>query len=236
MKILSLDTAMAACSVAVIDTGSALPLAAAFVPMERGHAEALPPMVAGVMTEAGLDFSQIDRIAVTTGPGTFTGVRIAASVTQGLAFAADLPVLPVSDLRALALQAAGLETTAGLSLLACMDARMHEVYWSLHPPTENGAVADAPEQVTAPSVLLQFLVEQAHSGAQCLAAGCGLAAYFGDDLAFGVPVQRQLPRAEPHAREIARLALADYAAGLALPAEAAIPVYVRDQVVQTPRT
>ena len=113
---------------------------------------------------------------------------------------------------------------------------MHEVYWSLHPPTENGAVADAPEQVTAPSVLLQFLVEQAHSGAQCLAAGCGLAAYFGDDLAFGVPVQRQLPRAEPHAREIARLALADYAAGLALPAEAAIPVYVRDQVVQTPRT
>ena len=76
MKILSLDTAMGACSAAVIDTSSRLPLAAAYVPMERGHAEALPPMVAEVMKTAGLRISLLDRIAVTTGPGTFTGLRI----------------------------------------------------------------------------------------------------------------------------------------------------------------
>ena len=233
MRLLALDTASGQCSAALLIDGQLLLREQATA---REHARLILPMVQSLLAEAGCTLGSLQAIAFGRGPGSFTGVRIAASVTQGLAFAADLPVLPVSDLRALALQAAGLETTAGLSLLACMDARMHEVYWSLHPPTENGAVADAPEQVTAPSVLLQFLVEQAHSGAQCLAAGSGLAAYFGDDLAFGVPVQRQLPRAEPHAREIARLALADYAAGLALPAEAAIPVYVRDQVVQTPRT
>jgi tRNA threonylcarbamoyladenosine biosynthesis protein TsaB len=116
-----------------------------------------------------------------------------------------------------------------------MDARMHEVYWSLHAPAQQGVVSDAAEHVSAPATLLQFLAGQASGGEQILAAGCGLAAYFRDNAAFGVPALRQLPQAEPHAREIARLAVADFAAGLALPAEAAIPVYVRDQVVQTPR-
>jgi len=89
MKILSLDTAMAACSVAVIDTEVPQPLAAGFVAMERGHAEALPPMVAEVMAVSGLVLSQIDRIAVTTGPGTFTG---AFTISQRPAEAADRAV------------------------------------------------------------------------------------------------------------------------------------------------
>ena len=72
MKILSIDTAMAACSVAVVDTARGQPLAAAFVAMERGHAEALAPMVAAVMREAALDFASLERVVVTTGPGTFT--------------------------------------------------------------------------------------------------------------------------------------------------------------------
>ena len=83
MKILSLDTAMAACSAAVVDTDAGSPLAAAFVPMERGHAEALPPMVSEVLQVAGLDIRHIDRIAVTTGPGTFTGVRIGLAFARG---------------------------------------------------------------------------------------------------------------------------------------------------------
>ena len=139
MKILSLDTAMAACSVAVIDTGSALPLAAAFVPMERGHAEALPPMVAGVMTEAGLDFSQIDRIAVTTGPGTFTGVRIGLAFARGLGLARGIPVIGIDSLSAVAAN-----ETQRAPLLVAADARNDEVYSATFDPDGN--------QMTAPKI------------------------------------------------------------------------------------
>ena len=192
-------------------------------------------MVQSLLAEAGCTLSSLQAIAFGRGPGSFTGVRIAASVTQGLAFAADLPVLPVSDLRALAQQAAGLDSDAAVPLLACMDARMHEMYWSWHAPAQNGLVADAVEQVTAPEVLLQFIAAQTQGCSHWLAAGRGLEAYLADEPAFAVPPQRRLPLAEPHAREIAQLAAADYVAGLAVPAEAAIPVYIRDQVVQLPR-
>lgn len=123
MKILSLDTAMAACSAAVIDTDMARPLAAAFVPMERGHAEALPPMVAEVMQQSGLDFPQIDRIAVTTGPGTFTGVRIGLAFARGLALARSLPVVGIDSLSAIASNEG-----ADAPLLVVSDARNDEVY------------------------------------------------------------------------------------------------------------
>jgi len=123
MKILSLDTAMAACSAAVIDSDGGLPLAAAFAAMERGHAEALPPMVAEVIRQAGLGFSQIDRIAVTTGPGTFTGVRIGLAFARGLGLARGIPVIGIDSLSAIAAN----ETRAAPLLVAC-DARNDEVY------------------------------------------------------------------------------------------------------------
>jgi tRNA threonylcarbamoyladenosine biosynthesis protein TsaB len=232
MRLLALDTASGQCSAALFIDGQLLLREQATA---REHARLILPMVQSLLAEAGCTLGSLQAIAFGRGPGSFTGVRIAASVTQGLAFAADLPVLPVSDLRALALQAADLEPTASVPLLACMDARMHEVYWSLHAPAQQGVVSDAAEHVSAPATLLEFLAGQATGGQQILAAGCGLAAYFRDNAAFGVSALRQLPQAEPHAREIARLAVADFAAGLALPAEAAVPVYVRDQVVQTPR-
>lgn len=123
MKILSLDTAMAACSAAVIDTENDLPLAEAYEPMERGHAEALPPMVAKVMTGAGFSFSEIDRIAVTTGPGTFTGVRIGLSFARGLGLALGIPVVGIDSLSAIAAN-----EPEGRSLLVVSDARNEEVY------------------------------------------------------------------------------------------------------------
>jgi tRNA threonylcarbamoyladenosine biosynthesis protein TsaB len=123
MKILSLDTAMGACSAAVIDTGSRLPMAAAYVQMERGHAEALPPMVAGVMKTADLRFSQIDRIAVTIGPGTFTGVRIGIAFARGLAQATGIPVVGIDTLSAIAANEAAVSP-----LLVVSDARNDEVY------------------------------------------------------------------------------------------------------------
>jgi tRNA threonylcarbamoyladenosine biosynthesis protein TsaB len=123
MKILSLDTAMGACSAAVIDTDSDRPLAAAYVPMERGHAEALPPMVAEVMATAGLRFSQIDRIAVTRGPGTFTGVRIGISFARGLGLATGVPVVGIDTLSAIAAN-----ESAASPLLVVSDARNDEIY------------------------------------------------------------------------------------------------------------
>lgn len=102
MKILSIDTAMAACSVAAVDTARGQPLAAAFTSMERGHAEALAPMVAAVMREAALDFASLERIVVTTGPGTFTGLRIGLSFARGLGLARGIPVIGVDSLTAIA--------------------------------------------------------------------------------------------------------------------------------------
>lgn len=123
MKILSLDTAMAACSVAVIDSEAPRPLAEAFVEMERGHAEALAPMVAEVMERAGLDISRLDRIAVTTGPGTFTGVRIGLSFARGLGLALGIPVIGIDTLSAIAANESSLAP-----LLVVSDARNDEVY------------------------------------------------------------------------------------------------------------
>ena len=126
MKILGLDTAMAACSAAVIDTQSPLPLAEAYVPMERGHAEALPPMVAEVMSASGLAFRDIDRIAVTVGPGTFTGVRIGLAFARGLGLALGVPVIGIDSLSAIAAN-----EPANAPLLIVSDARNDEVYAAL---------------------------------------------------------------------------------------------------------
>ena len=129
MKILSLDTAMAACSVAVIDTALAQPLASAFEPMERGHAEALAPMVERVMAEARTPFANLDRIAVTIGPGTFTGVRIGLAMARGLGMALGIPVIGIDTLRAVA---ANDESTE--KLLVVSAARNNEVYAALFDP------------------------------------------------------------------------------------------------------
>lgn len=126
MKILSLDTTMSACSAAIIDTQEPLPLADALVELERGHAEALPPMVAEVMRQSGLAISEIDRIAVTTGPGTFTGVRIGLAWARGLGLARGIPVIGIDSLSAIAAN-----ETAQSPLLVISDARNDEVYAAL---------------------------------------------------------------------------------------------------------
>ncbi len=126
MKLLALDTAMAACSAAVIDTDRATPLARAFVPMERGHAEALAPMIEEVMGEAGVSFSEIERIVVTTGPGTFTGVRIGLAMARGLGLARGIPVIGIDTLTAIAAN-----DGSDAPLLVVSDARNDEVYAAL---------------------------------------------------------------------------------------------------------
>ena len=122
--ILAVDTALAACSVAVLE-GDAI-LAHIFEPMERGHAEALAPMVQDAMNRAEIDFSALDRLAVTTGPGTFTGQRVGLAFMRGLRVALGKPLAGVTTLAAMLRQA---QAETGLAMAAALhDARRDEVY------------------------------------------------------------------------------------------------------------
>lgn len=131
MIILALDTCMAACSTAVLrlDQGERY-MAQRFEPMERGHAEALFPMIEAVMAEAGVAFADIGRIAVTVGPGTFTGVRAGIAAARGIALAAKLPVVGAGSLEVMAagaLRQIGADAMAS-GFMVAHDARRDEVY------------------------------------------------------------------------------------------------------------
>src|SRR5690606_41346453 len=122
--LLALDTATEACSVALLHEGRVL---SRYEVAPRLHAQRLLPMVQEVLDEAGIAIAALDAIAFGRGPGAFTGVRIAIGVVQGLAFALDRPVLPVSNLAVLA-QRAHRESGAS-QVAAAIDARMDEIYW-----------------------------------------------------------------------------------------------------------
>ncbi|HVY82460.1 MAG TPA: tRNA (adenosine(37)-N6)-threonylcarbamoyltransferase complex dimerization subunit type 1 TsaB [Steroidobacteraceae bacterium] len=134
MKILALDTATEACSAALLIDGR---LIAREMELERGHAENILPMIDAVLAEGGVSLAAVDAVAFGRGPGGFTGVRLAASVTQGLAFAADKPVVPVSDLAAVAQRALDIEPGTH-RVVVCNDARMHEVYWACFERDDQG--------------------------------------------------------------------------------------------------
>ena len=124
MKILAVDTALGACSAAILDDDAVL--AHAIEPMERGHAERLAPMVRDAMAAARLDFAALDRLAVTVGPGTFTGQRVGYAFMRGLRLALVRPLIGVTTLEAMA-RAAIANTGAG-SAAVLHDARREEVY------------------------------------------------------------------------------------------------------------
>jgi tRNA threonylcarbamoyladenosine biosynthesis protein TsaB len=228
MKLLALDTASAQCSVALI-VGDALIVRE--VVTARDHARLILPMVDAVLAEAGVKLRQLQGIAFGRGPGSFTGVRVAAAVTQGLAAGADLPVLPVSDLRALALQALRRRVfpqgAAAGCVVACMDARMGEVYWAAYEAADGmpGSVL-APEQVSSPETLIRTCPQPCIAG-----AGRGFDAWkqIADSLQHaGGPI---FADAEPHALDVATLAVQDLAAGAVwCDASQAQPVYLRNQV------
>ncbi|MEO8307950.1 MAG: tRNA (adenosine(37)-N6)-threonylcarbamoyltransferase complex dimerization subunit type 1 TsaB [Pseudomonadota bacterium] len=229
MKILALDTASAQCSAALLLHDQLLLRSVATA---RGHAQLLLPMIDALLAEAGTTLRHLDGIAFGRGPGSFTGVRVAASVTQGLALGADLPIRPVSDLRALAQQARRRANPGNgpAVILACMDARMGEVYWATYQAGENQLLEEAlPERVGSPASLLAAVGKR-----PLLAIGMGLAAHVQISAQLGMDEQCCFADAEPHAHDVVTLAQIDLASGEPwLDATAAQPVYVRDEVVKT---
>ncbi|WP_288130302.1 tRNA (adenosine(37)-N6)-threonylcarbamoyltransferase complex dimerization subunit type 1 TsaB [Microbulbifer sp.] len=225
MKILAIDTTSGACSVALLD-GDAV--SEQFVQAERDHTRRLLPMVDSILAEGECKLSEIDALAVSRGPGSFTGLRIAVSCVQGLAFAADKPVVPVSSLAALASGARRVSPGWGSSpVVAALDARMQEVYWGVYGGGDP-ANSLVEESVSAPEQLVTAL----QSG-QVMAAG---AAWYAAGPGWHYPGLAPLSPTETvqefhvHAQDIGRLALELWQRGEMVSAEALEPAYLRNEV------
>jgi tRNA threonylcarbamoyladenosine biosynthesis protein TsaB len=228
LKILALDTATEVCSVALAIGDRVL---VRELPPGRGHSAHLLELVQSVLGEAQITLQALDCIAFGRGPGGFTGVRLAASVTQGLAFGAGLRVVPVSDLLAVAQQALDLSPTAA-SVLVCNDARMQEVYWSCATRGPSGlALAVGPEQVGPPDKV-QLPPELPRP---VLAAGRGYALWPSLQQRLGSQLATVEPDLLPRAREILRLAVPEWLAGHGVAPEQALPVYLRNDVAKPSR-
>jgi tRNA threonylcarbamoyl adenosine modification protein YeaZ len=139
MRVLAIDTALAACAAAVIDTHRAAVIASETLPMMRGHAEAVMPLIARVMDAAQMEFSHLDRIAVTTGPGSFTGLRVGISAARGIALAAGKPAVGLSTLAGFA--APHIAEDDKSAVVAVIDARHGHLYLQVFGPGGRTIVA-----------------------------------------------------------------------------------------------
>ena len=226
MRLLALDTATESCSAALLVGDRLLTREAE---LARGHAERILPMVDELLGEAGIGLRGLDAIAFGRGPGSFTGVRLAAGIAQGLAFGAGLGVVAISDLAALA-QRGFDEGSSVTRVLVCNDARMKEVYWGCFDRGDDGlALASGPERV-GPAHSVQVPAEWTDAAG----LGRGFAAYPVLRGLPGVGVRETWDRLLPRAAEVTRLAVPRVTAGQLLDPQAAVPVYLRDDVARPP--
>lgn len=221
--LLALDASSTACSCALIQDQR---LVQRFKIAPREHTRLLLPMIDEVLSEAGVTLGQLDAIAYGQGPGSFTGLRIAAGVAQGLAYGADLPLMGISTLEALALAAN--RKWHARHIIAALDARMDEIYVSAYHCHEGVLSVALEERVMAPSKLR---LPQSDQTIEWLGIGSGW------QLLSNVPVDVQaalaqtLPDELPAAEDLVRLAAASWERGArgSAPHEV-IPVYLRDEV------
>ena len=224
MNILAFDTCFDACSACVARTqGSSVEqLASVSERFETGHAERLMPMIENVMARSGMTFGQLDRIAVTIGPGTFTGTRIGVAAARGLALATGISLVGASSLAVMAIVArdrldagdAGPVPAPGFDLMIAVDARRGEVYAQLFDAT--GVRAKSPPRVLAVEAAAQL------GGGSLLVAGSGADAVAAAARHNGCNVTGCLPELLPEATALARVA-----AGLAATDSPLQPLYLR---------
>ena len=219
--LLALDTATEACSVALLHEGR---VSSHYEVIPRQHAQKLLPMIQTLLADAGVGLNALDAIAFGRGPGAFTGVRIAIGVVQGLAFALDRPVLPVSNLAALAQGA--LRERGALQVAAAIDARMDEVYWGCYQAHEGEMRLCGQETVIAP----ERVALPPGSSADWFGAGTG----WGYAERLAVKACASDASLLPNALDLLSLAGFAWARGEAIAADQAQPVYLRDNVA-TPK-
>jgi tRNA threonylcarbamoyladenosine biosynthesis protein TsaB len=212
MKFAAFETSTEWCSVAVWIDGEV-----AGVEERAGHAhsERVLPMLDRLVAAAGISIAQLDAVAFGAGPGSFTGLRIACGVAQGLALARGLPVIGISTLEALA------EESGGSRVVACLDARMREVYYSASERSGPRWREVIPARCVAPAAVAL------PPGDGWVGCGNGFAVYGSLGLA------RVIPDIHPSAIAVARLAAPRFAAGEGVDAALASPLYVRDKVAFT---
>ena len=214
MNILALDTSNEYCSIALL-TGDGMHERDAFA--GQGHSGVVLPMIEQILAECRLDLRKIDAIAFGSGPGSFTGPRIACGVAQGLALGLGIPVFGISTLEAMA------HAVEGERILCCLDARMGEVYHAAYSK-EGGAF----EMQSEPAL---HLPEEAPEPEGSDWIGCGTG--------FALPALREryagklsviLPDIRPKAASIAQIALEAFRSGKGMDAALAAPLYVRNKV------
>jgi len=225
MKILAIDTATEACSAALYIDGV---ITEEFQVAPREHTQLILKMIETLLQQSGLKVGQLDALAFGRGPGSFTGVRIATGIVQGLAFASDLPVVPVSTLAALAQHA--YDNHQHEHVLTAIDARMGEIYWACYEKGEKNIMSLSTEECvgSAESVVLTD-----GPASQWCGAGSGWAAYketltdiMGDQLT--TVYADDLPRSS----SIVKLAADAFQRGEVVAASQALPVYLRNDVAK----
>lgn len=236
MKLLAIETATEACSIAVLVDGAVIER---FEIAPRRHTELALPWAEALLAEAGIAKSQLDAIAVGRGPGAFTGVRLAIALAQGIALALDRPLLPVSTLAALAMQARARTGSGSLSsesepdpvpdrILAAIDARMGEIYVAGFQRAGDRLVATSDEIVIAPKDYLAADGDDWHGVGTGFAAADGVLGTRLRDLLATVDAA-----ALPHAADVARLGALVFARGEAIAPERIEPAYLRNNVALT---
>lgn len=226
MNIIAIDTSAEACSAALYQDGQ---IAERFEIAPRRHSELILGMVDGLLALSGLSPRRLDAIAFGRGPGSFTGLRIATGVAQGMAYGLDLPVVPISTLRALA---QGIINEHGVGrVLTAFDARMNEIYWARFELGSDGLAFNIGPEMVVPAAKAPL-----PEGGGWVGAGSGWKVYH-DVLVerLGGRVESIDAEAQVHAREIAFLAAHAVRNGEQMPPEQALPVYLRDRVVTVAR-
>ncbi|WP_375753197.1 tRNA (adenosine(37)-N6)-threonylcarbamoyltransferase complex dimerization subunit type 1 TsaB [Vibrio sp. HN007] len=221
-KILALDTSTENCSVALL-VGDKIYSRSEFAP--RDHTKKVLPMVDELLKEAGLKLADLDALAFGQGPGSFTGVRIGIGIAQGLAFGAELPMIGISTLEAMA---QGTYRKHGAQKAVCaIDARMSEVYWGRYERQENGEWNTVEEeQVIPPEVVAEQVEADEHIWKS---AGTGWDAYSEALSALKLSIEPS-EVLYPDAEDIVYLAKFKLEKGETTPVEESSPVYLRDKV------
>jgi tRNA threonylcarbamoyladenosine biosynthesis protein TsaB len=220
--ILALDTSTEACSCALALDGL---VHEHYVVAPQQHAGMILGSIDSLLRENGMSFDRLDAVAWGRGPGSFTGLRIAAGVTQGIAFAADLPVVEVSTLAALALDA--WKVTGQHKVFACLDARIDEVYWGVFEIRDGLPVAMGNEGLCKPEAIPADLLDGAD---EWVVVGNGLVYTSRLPASVLARATQQLPDLLPRASHIATIAAKAFARGQTVAADQVRPVYLRDKV------